>query len=352
MKTALTILALALICVINAQSVFVVQNDVSSSAHQSLDSALHYAVDGDYIYLPGGSFNVGDVKLTKRVNIIGAGHYPDSTQATGATNFTGNIYFINGSGGSTLQGIYLNGDIFFGDSAHTGNVQNIYISRCNINRIFLTFNESTTTNVGAANVFVKDCVIRSNIRGAYAQNVTFENNIIAGVIGHFDGYASFRNNIFQRYNTSTLNAFGYKNIYYVDNCLFENNIFRQSGSNSSYFSYNSSGNTFNNNVFGTNSCIAPGVCNNCIFSVNFSSEFVNVPDVNNFHYTYNYHLSDTAQSKGAGLNGTDCGIYGGDNPYKEGAVPINPHIQFKNIPSATDSQGRLNIQVRVSAQDN
>ncbi|OPZ96628.1 MAG: hypothetical protein BWY70_01710 [Bacteroidetes bacterium ADurb.Bin408] len=95
-----------------------------------------------------------------------------------------------------------------------------------------------------------------------------------------------------------------------------------------------------------------GIHSNCLFSATFSPQFVNVPNVADFSYTYNYHLSDTSVAIGAGMNGTDCGIYGGDNPYKDGAVPLNPHIQFKQIPTATDSQGKLNIQVKVSAQEN
>jgi hypothetical protein len=46
------------------------------------------------------------------------------------------------------------------------------------------------------------------------------------------------------------------------------------------------------------------------------------------------------------------GIYGGLFPYKEGAVPLNPHISLKNIAPQTDVNGDLNIQLKVNAQDN
>ncbi|MFH2143678.1 MAG: hypothetical protein ABIJ97_14735 [Bacteroidota bacterium] len=352
MKIFLLFMATVFAVSVYSQSVFVVQNATNSSVHQILDSALYYAADDDYIYLPGGNFNVGNVRISKKLNIIGAGHYPDSTQATGATAFTGNIYFKTGSDGSTLQGIYLNGDIFMGDSCVTGNVSNILISRCNINKIFLTYNTTTTTNCGAQNIFVKECVVRSNIRGANAQNVVFENNIIAGGLGNFDGNANFKNNVFMKTCSTTSGAFGYQVLYYVYNCTFENNIFKQSSSLSSYFAFSTTDNLFNNNVFGFPSCFTgAGSCNNCLYDVNFINQFVNVPGTA-FEYPYNYHLSDTSVAIIAGTNGTDCGIYGGDNPYKEGAVPVNPHIQFKQIPSATDSQGKLNIQVKVSAQEN
>ncbi len=319
-----------------SQAVFVVQNATHSSVHQTLDSALYYAVDNDYVYLPGGNFNVGNIKISKKLNIIGAGHYPDSTQATGATSFTGNVYFKTGANGSTLQGVYLNGDIFMGDSCSTGNVSNILISRCNINKIFLTYSTSTSTNCGAQNIFVKECVIRSNIRGANTQNVIFENNIIAGGLGNFDGNAHFKNNVFMKTSSTSTAAFGNQILFYVYNCTFENNIFKQSSSTSAYFASYTSDNLFNNNVFGFSSCFtAAGNCNNCLYNANFTNQFVEVSGTA-FEYTYNFHLSDTAIAIGAGTNGTDCGIYGGDNPYKDGAVPINPH-RYPRLPTVRES---------------
>jgi len=346
MKTILTILSFLLINAVFSQSVFVVQNDVSPSAHQTLDSALFYAADGDYIYLPGGTFNVGSVRISKNLNIIGAGHYPDSTQATGRTALTGNIYFKTGADGSTLQGLYLNGDIYMGDSCATGNVQNIHISRCNVNNIYLTSTSTGIANCGAQNIFIKDCVIRTSLRGAYVQGVVVETSIL-NYIAYFDGNAEFKNNIFLKQGTGS--SLSLCVMYDVSNCVFNNNIFKNSSS-TNYFASSSVNNTFNNNIFNMSSCYG-GSCFNCLYNIDFYSQFVNVP-VNSFDYTYNFLLSDTSVAIGAGLSGTDCGIYGGDNPYKEAAVPVNPHIQLKQIPSATDSQGKLNIQVKVRAQDN
>lgn len=89
---------------------------------------------------------------------------------------------------------------------------------------------------------------------------------------------------------------------------------------------------------------------NCKFNVHPDSIFVNTK-IENFQYTHDYHLRPNSKAKGVGLNGTDCGIYGGDNPYKEGAVPMNPHIWYKNIPNITDNQGKLNIKIGVTAQE-
>ena len=53
-----------------------------------------------------------------------------------------------------------------------------------------------------------------------------------------------------------------------------------------------------------------------------------------------------------GDDGTEVGIYGGLVPFKEGAVPINPHISQKSIQTTTDSNGLLNIYFTVEAQQN
>lgn len=333
-----------------SQAVFVVQNASNSSVHPTLNAAVAAALDGDYIYMPGGSFGIGDLKVNKRLHLFGAGHYPDSTQATGRTALTGNIYFKTGANNSVLQGIYLSSNIFMGDSCSTGNVSNILISRCNVDNIYLTYNTGTT-DCGAQNIFIKDCIVRTDIRGAYTQGNVVESSIITNQIANFNGNTEFKNNIFLRYNNSS--TAGNYVLNYVYNCNFSNNIFRHYYSTSNYFSTNSADNFFNNCIFGMPSnYLFAGIHSNCLFSKTFANQFVNVPNVADFSYTYNYHLSDTSAAIGAGMNGTDCGIYGGDNPYKDGAVPLNPHIQFKQIPTATDSQGKLNIEIKVSAQEN
>ncbi|HNQ69654.1 MAG TPA: hypothetical protein PKN32_14875 [Bacteroidales bacterium] len=353
MKKILFFIALAFSTTVFSQAVFVVQNATSSSAHSTLEAAITAAVDGDYIYLPGGIFGVGNLSVNKRVHIFGAGHYPDSTQATGRTALSGNIYFVTGSSNSVLQGVYLSGDIFMGSTADNGVVSNILISRCNVYNISLNYLTTSSTNYGAENIFIKDCIIRNNINGASTQGVVVENSIITYQIKNFDANAEFRNNIFLR-NNNYSNSSGYCILNNISNCNFSNNIFRHSyNSSGGYFAYSSSNNFFNNCIFGAQSTyIYGGTFSNCLYATDFSTLFVNVPSVEDFSYTYDYHLSETSAAIGAGLNGTDCGIYGGDNPYKDGAVPLNPHIQFKQIPTATDSQGKLNIQVTVSAQEN
>ncbi|HSK13334.1 MAG TPA: hypothetical protein VK907_08965, partial [Phnomibacter sp.] len=73
---------------------------------------------------------------------------------------------------------------------------------------------------------------------------------------------------------------------------------------------------------------------------------------NAFSEKDDYHLTANSPARNAGFDGKDCGIYGGANPYKIGAVPMNPHIRSKEISAQTDGQGMLQIKATVVAQEN
>ena len=64
----------------------------------------------------------------------------------------------------------------------------------------------------------------------------------------------------------------------------------------------------------------------------------------------NYHLLADAGINYLGDDGTEAGIYGGMLPFKEGAVPINPHISQKSIVISSDNSGLLKFSFKVSAQ--
>jgi hypothetical protein len=127
----------------------------------------------------------------------------------------------------------------------------------------------------------------------------------------------------------------------------ENNIFMTSGG---FWAGNNYNVQFYNNIFKETDPLgaAPVYLNNK-FSV--TNLFVDAPE-GAFSYTGNYHLKSDSPARNAGFDGKDCGIYGGANPYKEGALPVNPHIRAKTLPAQTDAQGKINVQVTVAAQNN
>jgi hypothetical protein len=321
------------------QNVFTLDGSAGTRAYSSIDSALKYAQDGDYLYLPGATINIpGGFMVKKRLNIIGAGHYPDSTIATGTTVIAGNLHFFPESSGSMLQGIYTSGSIYMGLEAASANVKNMMFSRCNVNSLHLSHDGTTFTN--AENIVIRECIIRGDIAAARAKNVLAENCIIDGGINSADGQTIVRNCIFMRVISFGVNSNA--------GTRFENNIFM---ANAGFWGGSNSNLQFYNNIFREGDPLggpSPLYVNNK-FSV--TNLFVNAP-AGGFSYAGNYHLNSDSPAKNAGLDGKDCGVYGGANPYKEGAVPVNPHIRVKTLPAQTDAQGKINVQVTVAAQNN
>jgi hypothetical protein len=337
MKKLLLVTAVFLAAgLISAQSVFTLEGPSGTRVYTYFDSAIHNAVDGDYLYLPGVNINLtgGKCLINKRLTIIGAGHYPDSTKATGETILNGSVYFQKESSGSSIQGINIRGNILFGSSADFAGAKNIFISRCNFD--WLTLSHDAWNGGGSESILIRENVIRGGLNCSYSKNVLIEANLIQVGVNHSNGMITVRNNIFLRSADYCLT--------YFSSGRFENNIFMSSG----IFSTVSANNLFYNNIFKEGD---PGIESQLSINnkFNVTNLFVNQSG-NSFEYSQDYHLTANSPARNAGLDGKDCGIYGGASPYKEGALPFNPHISIKSIPGQTDMQGKLNIQVTVTAQ--
>jgi len=317
-----------------SQAAFIRSGNGSTAVYRSLDSVVANYQAGDTIYLPGGTFQVGNVVFTKKVVVYGAGHYPDSAAATGRTVLNGNMNITATASQSMFQGFYLNGNISLGTDAASSNVKGLVIQRCSFGDITLAVNDNY--NSLAENVMIRESVIRSNLNVRYAKDVLIENNFISGALYNTNGSVKVSNNIIFG-NGHTL--------YVVSSVLFENNIFYQAGN----FQYASTSNTFRNNVFRMASQLTGSdIGENNLFSV--SSLFVQ--PATTFDYGINFHLITGSPAIGAGKGGTDCGIYGGPRAYKEAALPSNPHVRSKTISDNTNASGQLQVQVTVAAQSN
>src|ERR1035437_791496 len=112
MKNIFTILLLLVSLFAVAQRAFVRQNG-TSHIYYRIDSVFLTAQSGDTVYLPGGGFQINNLVIDTKLVIIGAGHYPDFTQATYATTLSGNIYLKNNASFGSISGIYLTGSIVF-----------------------------------------------------------------------------------------------------------------------------------------------------------------------------------------------------------------------------------------------
>ncbi len=321
---------------VNAQQIIIAQNGNAVSIYNSLDSAILNANNGDTLYLSGGSFSL-NTPISKRLYIYGVGHNPDSSAVTNPTYIIDqSVYFQTGAGGGLISGVYLQLGFQF-----EGTINNFTVSRCNLGHI------QFTSNAHSNNIFYENIIRGPIYLGTglppHAQSNAFYNNIIGSFLYTIGPNNSFKNNIFLNDN----GANGGQGT--VISSSFENNIFIATSNSTAHFSNS----ILINNLFVENLAFPNGTNtgSNNIVNQTQASIFVNQTG-NLFSYTQNYHLNPSSPGVNAGIDGKDIGIYGGLFPWKEGSLPNNPHIQFKNISGSTDQNGNLQINIKVKAQDN
>jgi len=61
-----------------------------------------------------------------------------------------------------------------------------------------------------------------------------------------------------------------------------------------------------------------------------------------------YELTPEARATFLGTDGTQVGIYGGENPFTD--IPTNPQITQKDIATKSTPDGKLNVSIKVEAQ--
>lgn len=337
-RTIMFLAVLATAITLNAQRVAL----HSSSGVQhfwgptGLVSAYDAANAGDTVYLPGGAFST-PANFEKTLLIFGAGHYVDSALVTGITSINGNIILRENADGFYLEGVQVTGKISFFNNE---SINDVVIKRCKVNSSVEVLGNLINPS---QNIALIGNVLLGSITLSNAQVVLVSNNIIQ--LGIESTYGNIiNNNIF----ITRISGHPYENFRGNNNNL-ANNIFMMC------FDYgilgsNYSGNDFRNNLItcSTPNYGAASTVINSYININQASIFVDQSG-NAFSYEHDYHLQNPEIY--LGTDGTEVGIYGGSFPYKEGAVPCNPHFQLKNIAPTTDVNGELNIQIQVEAQD-
>lgn len=344
MKTKLSLLVLFVFftTILFAQKVVVLHSPVNGVQYFNDDNPLQSAyaaaeVVGDTIYLPGGSMQP-PVRFEKSLVIYGAGHYPSATTATFETLISSSVTLSDEADDFHLEGVKINGDIYF-DANEA--VENVLIKRCSFNNIRIY---GDRTNPAVNNTFVENVINES----CYIDNLTnsmFFNNIITGSVAAARNM-TFLNNLFLYsipYND------GYQVIGYANNSMFKNNIFLQENNN---ICEGAGASTWSHNIFCTSST-SPGLGVDPILISNY---FMTRADVlvnqsgGIFDYTHDYHLTATALAN-IGDDGLQVGVYGGFYPWKDFSIPVNPHISTKTISATSDANGMIQININVHAQD-
>lgn len=339
MKKTLSFIAfIAITMTINAQTIAL--HSASGvqifKGNTTLSNAYTAANNGDTLYLSGHTFTPPSA-FDKQLVIFGAGHYVDSTLATGKTFINGNVILSENADGFYLEGLEITGLVSFVANA---SVNNVVIKRCKINN---TFNVTGNQTNPSSNLSLIGNVFMQNINLENAQAVLLSNNII---VKSFLG--SKGNMINNNFIMSFIYDYYGSYLFYGDNNTISNNIFIWDDTNNARV--NGHGNIFQNNLYVVSTPdygTTPTALDNYT-SIPRADIFINQTGAV-FDYTHDYHLQNPETY--LGTDGTQVGIYGGTFPYKEGAVPSNPHFQIKNIAPTTDANGDLQIQIQIEAQE-
>jgi hypothetical protein len=336
MRTLLltTIVLASFYTIADAQKLIAVQSGSQLTTYNTLTEAINAAPAGSDIYLPGGIFDAG-LTIDKPLNIVGVGYNTSSTSATGISFINGSLLFTDNADGSSVTGIKFNA----GGNITANNVDGFSIKRCWIPDGYIDLpacnnaliSESCTFRISgntATNILVDRCVI-GNLSNAVVFNI-FQNSLLCK------------------------NSVVFSNYWTLSDCsnnTFENSIFISTCGSPLIYG-NSSANQFTNCLFSCDEGLLTSynqLSTNCIFNQDIANIFVNHSG-NSFDINNDYHLIPTSPGNNAGTDGTDIGIYGTSQPFKDGGLPAYPHILFKSIAPATDQNGNLLINVQVEAQ--
>lgn len=343
-KTLLLFSIILLVSYANAQKLIAVQNAGTPNFYEDVNEAFDSAIEGDTLYFPGGSFNL-DRTIDKTLHIIGVGHNPNSTSATGSTLFAcendnPQLTYETGGGGSVIGvafsvcnasgNIVVNSDINglvidrvnlpIGFHCNSGVVNNLLMVRSIVNQLDIREKNGVLPSGLISNNIIKD-------RDNYLTNLQIEHNnflFVGSPFVSFDNiiayYCSISNNIFEWAAYSEYDA---------DFCSFRNN-----------FGFVQNGFVSQNHFSG----------NFTVSDLDFELIFINFSSID--EYDFDLNLIDNSPLLNSATDGGQIGIYGGRFPWKERSVPFNPHIVSKNISGSTDDNGNLPIQIEVQAQEN
>jgi hypothetical protein len=305
---------------------------VGGTDYITVQEAHNAAIAGDTLLIFPGNYGV--TYFAKKLTVIGYGYWltgaganPDLQVIAGSLNLE--IRLQNGSDSTVFEGLDGLALVTYVSTSLNG----IIIKRCSG---YIRYSNSTYTGwqITQSNI--------SSVNNQYSGGGVFKNLLIS-------------NCIISNINLNNLSAAG-------NSGVFKNNIFGTAG-----VAFNNGAYTLTNNVF--LSTTAPSGTTNCIFKNNIASNNTiptgngNQPDVNIgavfqgyptqgiYSNDGRYQLATGSPAKGTGEGGTDCGIYGGNDPYHRSGIPPVPSFYKLTAPSTTTSSNPYTITFSVRSNN-
>ena len=324
-KVVLSLVLMIAAVTVSAQQIAVVSSSGATTMCQTLGDAISKASSNSVIYLPAGGFQISDdVKISKKLTIVGVTHKANSDNVEGNTIISGNLNFVGGSDNSAVMGCYISGNVNIGhdDSEITG----ILIKYCNLNSVQVKRkgNESTSLVSGTK---VNQCYVRSGSYFGFS-SISFTNNVVGNAYVEYIKGGKIANNIFCNDGYALLQVYS---VSITDNYF-------HSSPHTGGDGLTTSGNMCYGFNWGDNP-INAGLSNRSEWNQVFQEPLGCTP-ASNFHFKEKY-----AEYEGK------VGIYGGTG-FSEGCMPPVPYVSVKEIDEQTDAAGNLKVTLRVKAANN
>lgn len=332
------------------------------STGMNLQTEMDNSTAGDILMVEAG--NYGAITFSKQLTLVGPG-YANAQTATPGNAVLGAVKFNTGSAGSWLTGFQA-GDI-------NVSVSNVVVMRNYCGTIRVGINDAANSwQAVASNVVIKQNLatrleIIANTSPGQVSNFSVKNNLfswgfyLGGVIGGeiinntFDynliGDESQSRQIYTSqvgfYNTNPFNC-GKLNIAFKNNIL--TNISYSDASSCPIINYPTD--VFRNNILHTHASVTSINIPNNTTITDLSTLYQGYPNnPSGLVFDARNQLTANSPAKGAGEDGTDCGAFGGEEPYVLSGVPFVPSIIDVKVPQTTSQNGILNIQIKAKTNN-
>jgi hypothetical protein len=329
MKNLILIFLLAISGSMFAQTIRRVNNNpgiTGVNVYTTIQAAHDAAVAGDIVYVEPSLTNYGSLVANKRLTIIGNGYgLADNTSTTfnKMESTINNFAFTTGSENSVLMGI-----VSTSTSANDIGAYNIQITKCKMQKLSISNSNATIT---------KNMILQISQPGASWGSHLITNNILQSALGYSNsGPAPIK--------SSTISNNIIEGKLYTDGSIVTNNIFSLGGTVTPEHPMTGTLNNISNNI---STYYTLPVSNGNFNSTNVAIYAVNPHLISPNPFDKNYQLAASSPAIGAGTGGTNCGIFGGANPYVLSGQPSNPIITDLNVGTAGNSTVPLNVSITV-----
>lgn len=313
----------------------------------SLDSALMSTLvqDHDTLYLEPGMYGDVDTRnirytISRPLTLMGSGWGFNANNGAIDKSAVAEIacdYLILDADSISLIGLYIHAGV-----TNDSRKDNIRIEHC-----YLVYGCSckTTNLVFRENLCLSNLSVSNN--STVTRNALVENNIFVGDLQSFD-FRSEQNftSVFQHNTLIDTRGCSYVDLNYWNNCIFKDNLCLYSGSTFTdvitWVLLADCTVQFHNNVFAADTTTYNALtaeqkaklpADNIFAGATIENTFVNTVDGMQDEAARYMLLSSSAAVKAAS-DGTDCGAFGGTNPYTLNGRPEGvPYIYDVTVPS-------------------